>query len=83
MIPAVGIHMCQVASVVSDFCEPIDCSLPGSVHGILQARILEWVAVPSPSPLVDLPHPGIKPVSPMSPALVGKSFTTNAIWEAS
>ena len=26
---------------------PVDCSLPGSsVHGILQARILEWVAVP-------------------------------------
>ena len=29
-------------------CSPMDCSLPGfSVHGILQARILEWVAVPS------------------------------------
>ena len=27
---------------------PMDCSLPGcSVHGILQARILEWVAMPS------------------------------------
>ena len=26
-------------------CDPMDCSLPGSsVHGILQARILEWVA---------------------------------------
>ena len=26
---------------------PVDCSLPGaSVHGILQARILEWVAIP-------------------------------------
>ena len=31
-------------SVMSD---PMDCSLPGSsVHGILQARILEWVAMP-------------------------------------
>ena len=29
-------------------CDPVDCSPPGSsVHGILQARILEWVAVPS------------------------------------
>ena len=29
-------------------CEPVDCSPPGSsVHGILQARILEWVAIPS------------------------------------
>ena len=28
-------------------CDPIDCSLPGcSVHGSLQARILEWVAIP-------------------------------------
>ena len=29
-------------------CDPMDCSLPGSsVHGILQARVLEWVAMPS------------------------------------
>ena len=29
-------------------CNFMDCSLPGSsVHGILQARILEWVAIPS------------------------------------
>ena len=29
-------------------CDPMDCSLPGSsVHGILQAGILEWVAMPS------------------------------------
>ena len=28
-------------------CDPVDCGLPGSsVHGILQARILEWVAMP-------------------------------------
>ena len=28
-------------------CNPMDCTLPGSsVHGILQARILEWVAIP-------------------------------------
>ena len=28
-------------------CDPMDCNLPGSsVHGILQARMLEWVAVP-------------------------------------
>ena len=30
------------------FCAPMDCSLPGSsVHGILQARILDWVVMPS------------------------------------
>ena len=29
-------------------CDPVDCSLPGSsVHGILQAGTLEWVAMPS------------------------------------
>ena len=29
-------------------CDPMDCSLSGfSVHGILQARILEWNALPS------------------------------------
>ena len=28
-------------------CDPMDCSLPGSsVHRILQARVLEWVAIP-------------------------------------
>ena len=28
-------------------CDPMDCILPGSsVHGILQARILKWVAIP-------------------------------------
>ena len=34
-------------SVVSNsLCDPMDCSLPGSsVHGILQARMLEWVAI--------------------------------------
>ena len=31
-------------------CDPMDCSPPGSsVHGILQARILEWVAISSSS----------------------------------
>ena len=38
---------------------PVHCSLPGSsVHGIPQARILEWVAMTPPR---DLPDPGIKP----------------------
>ena len=34
-------------SVVSTLCDPMDCSVPGSsFHGIVQARILEWVAIP-------------------------------------
>ena len=57
----------------------MDYSPPGSsVHGILQARILEWVAMPSS---VGLPDPGIKPVSHF-PALAGGFFTTSATWEA-
>ena len=47
--------------------------------GILQARILEWVAMPSPSG--DLPDPGIEPASLMSPALAGGFFTTRVSWE--
>ena len=40
-------------------CDPMDCSLPGSyVHGIFQARILEWVTVSSSR---DLPDLGIEP----------------------
>ena len=43
-------------------CDPMDCSLPGSsVHGILQARILEWVAIPISR---RTPNPGIEPGSP-------------------
>ena len=37
----------EVAQSCPTICDPMDCSLPGSsVHGILQARILEWVAIP-------------------------------------
>ena len=39
-------------------CDPMDCSPPGSsVHGILQARILEWLPGPPPG---DPPDPGIE-----------------------
>ena len=55
--------------------DPMDCSLlDSSVHGILQARILEWVAIPSPG---DLPDPGIEPSSLRPPALAGRFFTTS------
>ena len=38
--------MCEVAQSRLTLCDPVDCSPPGSsVHGILQARILEWVAI--------------------------------------
>ena len=40
--------MCLLTQSYPTLCNPMDCSPPGSsVHGILQARILEWVAMPS------------------------------------
>ena len=61
------------------FCNHIDCSPLGSfVHGILQARILEWVVVHPPE---ELPDPGIKPVSLISPASASRFFT-HTTWEA-
>ena len=52
----------SVAQSCPTLCNPKDCSLPGSsVHGIFQARVLEWVAI---SFSRDLPNPGIKPGSP-------------------
>ena len=51
-----------VAQSCLTLCNPIDCGPPGfSIHGILQARILEWVAVPV---LGDLPNPEIESRSP-------------------
>ena len=36
----------EVAQWCPALCDPMDCSLPGSlVHGIFQARVLEWVAI--------------------------------------
>ena len=44
-------------------CDPMDCSLPGSsVHGILQARILEWIAIPFSK--------GIFPTQELNPGLL-------------
>ena len=51
-----------VVQSCATLCDPMNCSLPGfSVHKILQARILEWVAFPTPD---DLPDPGTEPGSP-------------------
>ena len=57
----------SVTSVVSNSLLSLDCNPPGSsVHGILQARILERLAFPSPG---DLSYPGLEPTSLASPAL--------------
>ena len=45
---AVKIVCVSVIQLYLTLYDPMDCSPPSfSVHGILQARILEWVAVPS------------------------------------
>ena len=61
---------CLIAQLCPTLCNPVDCSPPGpSVHGILQARILEWLPFPPPG---DLPNPEIKP---RLPAFKGRFFT--------
>ena len=66
-------HLCLT------LCNPVDCSPPGSsVRGILQTRMLEWVAISSSRILL---NPGIKSASP---AFAGGVFTTEppgtSIW---
>ena len=69
LVHAKSLHSCLT------LCNPMDCSPPGSsINGILQARILEWVALLSSR---DLPYPGIEPTSLMSSALAGGFFTTS------
>ena len=47
----------EVAQSRPNLCDPMDCSLPGSsLHGILQARVLEWLPFSLPE---DLPDPGM------------------------
>ena len=61
---------------MSDSVWPQDYSPPdSSVHGILQARILEWVAMPLSGGSSD---PGIEPMFLTSPALAGRFSTTSA-----
>ena len=78
-----GLCVCACAKLLQPcptLCDPMDCSPPcSSAHGILQARILEWVVISSPG---DIPDPGMEPVSLMSPALALGFFTTRTTWEA-
>ena len=73
-------RLCRRAPSCTTLCDPMDYSLPGSsVHGILQARILEWVAKPSSRASS---WPSFEPASPASPALAGRIFTTQPPGEA-
>ena len=65
-------------SRVQLFATPWTSPAGSSVHGILQARVLEWVSMPFSR---GSPDPGIQPMSLTSPALTGMFFTTRAIWE--
>ena len=43
-----GSEVSEVAQSCLTLCDPMDCSLPGSsIHGVFQARVLEWVAISS------------------------------------
>ena len=56
----------EIAQLCPILCDPMDCSLPGSsVHGISQARILEWVAISFsrgsfPNPEIELASPELE-----------------------
>ena len=67
----------SVGKLCPALCDPLDYSLPGSsVHGIFQARILEWVAI---SFFRGSSQPRIKPISPAASALAGRFFATEPL----
>ena len=60
--PSTHSSCCFVTQLCLNLCDPMNCSPPGSsVHGILQERIVEWVAIPF---CRGSSHPGIEPGSP-------------------
>ena len=68
------------AQPLPTLCGPMDCSPPGSsVHGIFQARILEWVSIAYSR---GFSNQEIEPSSLLSLALAGVFFTTSTMWEA-
>ena len=70
---------CSVTQSCPTLCDSVDRSLPGSsVRGILQARILEWVAISSSK---DLSDPEMEPGSLTSPPPASRFFTTEPPWK--
>ena len=68
-----------VAQSCSTIWDLLGCSPPGSsVHGIFQARILEWVAISSSR---RSSWPRIEPISPVSPALQADSLPAEPLGE--
>ena len=74
--PTLSMHACMLSCFSHvQLCNPMDCSpLSSSVHGILQARILELLAMPSSR---GSSQPGSEPMYLISPALAGGLFTTS------
>ena len=78
-LPTCSIHSGEeLTSVCTQLCltlcNSMDYSPPGSsVYGILQARILEWVDMPSSR---GSSQPRTEPTSPVASALAGRFFTT-------
>ena len=69
-----------MCSAVSHSLRPMDCSPPGSsVHGIFQARILEWVAISSSR---GSSWPGDRTPILRSPEMEGRFFITGTTWAA-
>ena len=74
--PVVKQCVCLVIQSCPTLHNPLDRSPPGSsVHGDIQARTLEWVAIPSPG---DLPRP--RDLTWVS-CLAGGLFTTEPLWK--
>ena len=74
------IDSCMHAQSHLTLCDTMDWSHQGaSVHGIVQAGIVEWVAI---SFTRGCYWPGIEPMSCTSPALAGRFFYHSAAWEA-
>ena len=75
MVQSLSAYTCIHATSLQScptLCDPMDHNPPSSsVHGILQANILEWTAMPFSG---DLPNSGIEPASLVSPALAGGFF---------
>ena len=71
--------MCLVSQSCLALCDAVDCSPPSSsVHEILQARILEWVASIPPGAL---PNPETEPTVSCFSCIAGEFFTTSATFK--
>ena len=81
-------HRAQSFQSCPTLCDPMGCSLPDSVHGMLQARILEWVGIsfsqflkesPSKSRIRNSTHTDFLLVSLESPRLLTRSWIIGSV----